>query len=131
MKEIFSGTKEIHKNLKTNQIDYILFSDDNMILLKDLPEWLLRSFNLGDNVGITEINRNTDRLSQTHIRYKLTIDNYNVHDAMIIAHIKNNKVFAINGIIQQGAQGSYNKSITESNALQKAKDRVNAEIYKW
>ncbi len=130
-KEIISGAKEIHKNIKTDQIDYILFDNNNTISIENLPDWVNRQFNIGDNMSLTEVSRTTDNLKQTHIRYKLSIDNYMVHDAMIVAHIENNKVFAINGIIQQAASGSYSPSISEEIALQKAINKINADTYKW
>ena len=129
--EIIGGSSEVHKSEKTNQIDFIAFREGNEISVNDFKTWIIREFKLDDNIGISEINRITDKIGQSHIRYKLTIDNYKVHDAMIVAHIKNNKVYAVNGIIQKSAQGSYTTSITEEAALQSALNEINAKIYKW
>ncbi|MCK5847162.1 MAG: M4 family metallopeptidase [Bacteroidales bacterium] len=130
-KNLVNGAKEVHINIATNQIDYVLFDAKNRISEKNLPEWIKRNYKLDDNIGLLEINQLTDKLSQTHIRYKLTVDNYPVHDAMIIAHIKDNMVFAINGIIQLSAQGNYSKAITETMALQYAVNKIGAQTYKW
>jgi Zn-dependent metalloprotease len=99
-KAYIKNASEIHLNSKTNQIDYIQFDIDKQLDLNKLQLWITKQFQLSDIAKLIEINRTTDKLNQTHIRYKLGVNNVPIHDAMIIAHIKENKVFAINGIVQ-------------------------------
>lgn len=129
--KILKGSSEIHRNEKTDQIDYVAFREGKQISEDKFEDWVKRYFQLSDNTSLIEINRITDKNNQTHIRYKLSFDSYKVHDAMLIAHINNNMVYAINGNIQIDAQGSYSASLSESDALQKAIDHINATKYKW
>ncbi len=130
-KSEISVSKEIHKNIKTQQIDYILFDQNSNITLENLEEWVIRQFKLSDNISLQEINRMTDINDQLHIRYKLSVDNFQIHDAMIIAHSQEGRLLSINGIIQKAAQGNYSASISESQALEFAKTEINANIYIW
>ena len=130
-KAYIKNASEIHLNSKTNQIDYIQFDIDKQLDLNKLQLWITKQFQLSDIARLIEINRTTDKLNQTHIRYKLGVNNVPIHDAMIIAHIKENKVFAINGIVQKDAVKEYQKNISEAAALNFALQNINAKVYKW
>ena len=130
-KAYIKNASEIHLNSKTNQIDYIQFDIDKQLDLNKLQLWITKQFQLSDIAKLIEINRITDKLGETHIRYKLGVNNIPIHDAMIIAHIKDNKVFAINGIVQKDAVKTYQKSINEPTALNYALQKINAKVYKW
>jgi len=130
-KAYIKNATEIHLNSKTNQIDYIQFDVDKQLDLSKLQLWITKQFQLSDIAELIEINRTSDRLGQIHIRYKLGVNGIPIHDAMIIAHIKENKVFAINGIVQKDAVKEYNKVINESIALNYALQKINAKTYKW
>ncbi len=130
-KNYIQSAKEVHINKKTNQIDYIAFDDNYRLNISGLNAWLQKQFKLSDNAGLVEISRNTDKLDQTHIRYKLSVNNVLIHDAMIIVHANGNSIFAINGNVQSEAIANYSASITEATALNYALSFVDAEVYKW
>ncbi len=129
--KIVNGATEIHKNINSKQIDYIRLNESNMVSINNVQEWLIRTFKLPDNVSLTEINRINAGENETHIRYKLSVNNVNIHDGMFIIHTKGNMVYAMNGIIQKKALLSYNASISESEALKYATNKINAKSYKW
>lgn len=89
--EYIKNAKEIHLN-KSQKIDYIEFNDNYHLSISNLKTWIGKQFQLTENVELVEINRFTDNLKQTHIRYKLSIDKAKVHDAMIIVHLNNDRV---------------------------------------
>jgi Zn-dependent metalloprotease len=128
--EYIKNAKEIHLN-KSQKIDYIEFNDNYHLSISNLKTWIGKQFQLTENVELVEINRFTDNLKQTHIRYKLSIDKAKVHDAMIIVHLNNDRVISINGIVQTEALGNYTAGINESTALNYALNRINAKVYKW
>ena len=68
-KNIIQSADEVHFNEKTNQIDYISFKKDQQILFSQLNLWINKQYNLGDNASLVELNRTTDQLGLTHIRY--------------------------------------------------------------
>ncbi len=128
--EYVESAKEIHLN-KSQQIDYIEFKDNFNLNITDFKKWIGKQFKLNDNAELVEINRFTDNLNQTHIRYKLSIDKAKVHDAMLILHIKNGRVSSLNGIVQTEALGEYTSGLSESTALNYALNSINAKVYKW
>ncbi len=130
-KKYIKSASEIHINPKTHQINYIKFAIDKQISVNDIQLWISKQYGLSDVAKLIELNRNTDKLGQTHIRYKLSVNNIPIHDAMIIAHIKNKKVLSINGIVQKDAIKTYSKNISESEALKYALKKINAKTYKW
>ena len=128
--QLVENAQEIHLNNR-QQIDYIAFIPTQEIPLTSLNKWLIKEFKLDDNVQLIEINRLNDQLGETHIRYHLSINQVPIHDAMIIVHSKNGKVFSINGIIQKEAMGNYLAHINEATALSYALNYVHAKTYKW
>ena len=129
-KKYIESAKEVHLN-KAQQIDYIAFDENTKMDLNSFKLWIGKQFKLEENTDLVEINRFTDNLNQTHIRYKLSVDNAIVHDAMIVVHLQSGRVFSINGVVQTDAMGNYTPSISESSALNYALNHIDAKIYKW
>lgn len=110
---------------------YIEFRQGKEIEFSILDTWLKRIYKLPENCAFVEIDRQTDQIGFTHIRYRQTVNNVEVRDAMLMAHVKNNKVYSINGVIIPDAASATSKSLTEAQALQFALNKVNAKVYKW
>ncbi|MCK5857280.1 MAG: M4 family metallopeptidase [Bacteroidales bacterium] len=110
---------------------YIEFKQGKEIDFNILDSWLKRIYKLPENCAFIEIDRQQDQIGYTHIRYRQTVNNIIVRDAMFMAHIKGNKVYSINGIISPLAADASTKSINEAQALKYALAKVNAKVYKW
>jgi len=129
-KQYLKSAKEVHLN-KAQQIDYIAFDESQKMDINSFKLWVGKQFKLEENAELVEINRFTDNLNQTHIRYKLSIGGALVHDAMFVVHIKGGIVNSVNGVIQTESQANYTKNINESSALNFALNHIDAKIYKW
>jgi len=128
---IISGTSNLQIDKTSKLPTYIEFRNGKEINFKLLNTWLKRIYKLEDNCDFVELNRQTDKLGFTHIRYRQTVNGVPVRDAMLLAHIKGGKVYAINGIITPSATSATSKSLNEQQALKYALDKVNAKVYKW
>ena len=126
-----SGTQEVRINENTNLPDYIEFRQGKELNINQIDSWLKRIYQLPENCGFVEINRMSDQMGFTHIRYRQTVNQIPVHDAMFMVHIKGNNVYIINGTITPNAASATQKSISEKQALKFALDKVGANTYKW
>jgi len=129
--EQIKGASLIRLDETTKLPNYIEFKGGHEIPVNQIDIWLKKLYNLPENSAFVELNRSQDRLGYTHIRYRQTVDNYPVHDAMFLVHIRNNKVVSINGNIYKEAVQNYQKSLSEAQALQFALNKVGAKVYKW
>jgi Zn-dependent metalloprotease len=129
--EKISGAQFVRINETSNLPDYIEFKQGYELNVNQVNAWLKKIYQLPENCGFVEINRLTDVIGFTHIRYRQTVNSIPVHDAMFVIHIKNNKVYSINGIINPAAATATNKSLSEKQALNFALNKVGANVYKW
>ena len=125
------GTSMIRMDKNGKTPIYIEFKGGHEISFNDIDLWLKKQYQLPDNSGFIELNRTYDRMGYTHIRYRQTVDNIPVFDAMFLVHMRDNKVVSINGNIFKDAVRPYSKNITEKQALQLALAKVGAKTYKW
>ncbi len=126
-----SGTSLIRLDKTTKTPTYIEFKGGHEILFTQIDLWLKKLYKLPENTGFIELNRSQDRMGYTHIRYRQTVNNIPVHDAMFLIHLRGNKVVSINGNIYKEAAQTYQKSLSETQALQFALNNVGANVYKW
>ncbi len=129
--EKIQGTSMVRLDEKSQTPNYIEFRGGHEINVTQIDSWLKKVFNLPENTGFLELNRSHDRMGYTHIRYRQTVNNVPVHDAMFLIHIRGNKVTSINGNIFKEAAQNYNKGLSEQQALQYALNKVGAQVYKW
>ena len=46
------NAKEIHKNIKTQQIDFIEFNNNQRIALANLSQWIAKQYKIGDKIEL-------------------------------------------------------------------------------
>lgn len=129
--KIISGSQMIRINHQTHLPDYIEFRKGAELSTNMLKPWLIKIFKLSENCNFKEVNRQSDNLGFTHIRYFQTVNGIPVHNAMFLVHQKGNKIYSINGILDPSAAISTTASITEAQALTYALAKINADVYKW
>lgn len=129
--KMIQGTQLIKLDEKTKTPVFIEFRGGHEVQLNQIDSWLKKAYKLPENSGFQEMNRSNDRMGYTHIRYRQTVNGIPVHEAMFLIHVRNNKVTSINGFIFKEAAKSYSKTLSEPFALQKALNKVSAQVYKW
>ncbi|MCF8297400.1 MAG: M4 family metallopeptidase [Saprospiraceae bacterium] len=128
---LFQGSEVVKIKEGNSLPEYIKFRAGSEIIFNKFEAWLSKSFNFSDEIGIQFINIETDIYNHTHYRCKLTFNNIPLHNSMFIIHVKDNKVYAINGNFYSNINPANSISLSESQALNSALAYVNAEKYKW
>ncbi len=113
------------------KLNFVEFEVGKEPLLEQFDLWLQRQFQLPKECTLVEVNRISDDMGYTHIRYKLHYHGFEIHDGMLVLHTKDRKVFSFNGIVPAEAIQNYQAQLTETQALSYALKHVNAQIYKW
>lgn len=94
------------------------------------PEWAKKAFELNQNIGFTKLREEVDELGIQHIRYQVTNNGIPVFGAFVYTHGTNDMVSSINGKMPSSIR-LRQATLAETNALEKAKNQINAETYKW
>ncbi|OFX23501.1 MAG: hypothetical protein A2033_16110 [Bacteroidetes bacterium GWA2_31_9] len=128
--KIISGAMKINFDESHQKISYIEFNEKSKFIKSDFTVWL-QILMKKNNVNIKFLNSITDKNNFTHDRYLLTYNNYALHDGMVIVHSKDNFIKSINGNIYKDFSVTNKEILSESSALQKALNYVNADLYKW
>ena len=80
-------------------------------------EW----FALNEKHTFQLVSENTDRLNTTHYAYKQQYNGYNIYGGAVLMHYKEGSVYAVNGKIAEFDSIDTTITVTEAQALSKAK----------
>ena len=118
-------------NPTTKAPSNIRFSNDSQITLKSFFNEYKKTFGLSDDNEIRSYKVTTDKLGQTHHRYRQYYRGVELAEVQFIIHEKNGSIFQTNGNLVKDLNVNVTPSITESEALQYALKDINAESYMW
>ncbi|MFO7721986.1 MAG: PKD domain-containing protein, partial [Bacteroidales bacterium] len=110
---------------------YVEFRPGSEIPEHDFAYWMLRQFGFSEDFGIAMINDEVDFRGDIHRRVSLTYQSTPLFDGMLVLHIRNGLIYAMNGDIPAQLNLENSMVLTESAALQLALQHVGAERYKW
>jgi bacillolysin len=110
---------------------YVRFEKNRLVNIANLKSWMINNFELEENIGFQLIRTEPDNLGHIHYRYQQTYHGTPIESAIWIVHTKDSKVYSMNGMIYSQISASVSTNITFDTALEKAKEFVGAEIYKW
>jgi Zn-dependent metalloprotease len=116
---------------KTNSPKDIRFKEGNYISLNSFFDQYRNEFNLSNDNELRSFRVLTDKLGQTHLRYKQYYKGIELAEVQFILHEKNGLVFHANGKLIHGLNLDVTPSLTEESALQYALSNINAESYMW
>lgn len=100
---------------------------------KDLDSffpWFKKVFSIDNAVKFNFIRSERDDLGHVHYRYSQSYNGVKIEHSTWILHTKNGMVYSANGMIHKNLEGNTG-GISENEALNKAKDYVGADLYKW
>jgi len=116
---------------KNNQLTYIQFNETYRVSEADAAEFInLMILNGGSN-KVVVLRSEKDELGYTHTRYSVTNNGIIINHKTIVAHCYKGKLISLNGDLFEVKNISSQFLISESAALQKALNKVNAKKYKW
>ncbi|MGB5894258.1 MAG: hypothetical protein WBG58_08770, partial [Ignavibacteriaceae bacterium] len=116
---------------KTNSPKDIRFKEGNYISLNSFFDEYRKAFNLSNQNEFRSFRVLTDKLGQTHLRYKQYYKGIELAEVQFILHEKNGMVFHANGKLIHGLDLDVTPSLSEADALQYALSDINAEAYMW
>ena len=116
---------------KTNSPKDIRFEEGNYISLNSFFDQYRNEFNLSNDNELRSFRVLTDKLGQTHLRYKQYYKGIELAEVQFILHEKNGMVFHANGKLIHGLDLDVTPSLSEGDALQYALSNINAEAYMW
>lgn len=121
------------KNKTTSTLpQYVRFKKSEQLPPDAAFKWLRRQYHLSENFGWQLLDRQTDELGTSHIRYKQTYEGIPIEGHVLILHISNNLVTALNGVITSKVNDpETSPQLSEQNALQKALQHIGATHYRW
>lgn len=126
-----SGAKKIWIKEGCTIPSFIAFAPGYEISEEDALPWIQRQFGFDDQYTLVTVNEEIDYRGDAHRRVKLATGGIPLFDAMWVLHIRNEKIYAINGDIPQVITITNSIQINESAALQYALDHIGAVRYKW
>lgn len=89
-------------------------------------DYLKNQFNLNEDYTFEKINDKADDLGFSHSSYKQFYRGVLLNESLILVHSKNGEVKSINGHVANNVEVNISPSITEAEALLKAKTELNA-----
>jgi Zn-dependent metalloprotease len=110
--------------------DYIRFSGATKITTEQVVPYLQQYFKMNTGMSLKLLNVSGDKLGYTHYRYQQTMNGIPLQGTMYIVHTKDGIVTSMNGMIFPSIPAAQ-PSMTETAALGKALQYVNATSYKW
>ena len=116
---------------KTNSPKDIRFKEGNYISLNSFFDEYRNAFSWSNDNEARSFRVLTDKLGQTHLRYKQYYKGIELADVQFILHEKNGLVFHANGQLIHGLDLDVSPSLSEGDALQYALSDINAEAYMW
>ena len=126
------GAEIIRINTNTKIPEYIQLRTGSETDINSFDNWLHSTFNLSAAIGLKLLCTEKDKLGMVHYRYQQTINGIPVEGTMYIAHTNNNKVVSVNGIMYDSFNNvASSPALPEEDALQKALNYTNAEVYRW
>jgi len=129
--DLISGAEIVRESNFSTLPSYIKFRKSKQIDLDDLTKWMSSHFKFDPNFEFILLRIDTDILGHVHYRYQQTYNGKPVEDAIWIAHSKDSKIYALNGLIYDKIVTPTGAGLSEAVALNKATAAVGATLYKW
>ncbi|MEX1001302.1 MAG: M4 family metallopeptidase [Crocinitomicaceae bacterium] len=126
----FSNVEIVRTSKHTTTPSYIKFIPGQELDRDSFKNWLKKNLKLNNAMGFELINVENDQLGHQHYRYRQTLNNVPIEHAVWIVHTKQDRVYAMNGLIYSELNNG-SASMAESTALGNAITHVGANTYKW
>lgn len=129
--KIIKGANLVRIIQNTDFPNYIVFNVQSQIPVEKFSSWIKQYLKNPTKISFKLISKNNDKIGFTHIKYQQLYDNEIIDGAAITLHTKNNKIISISGNVYKNIDIEINSSITSENAINFAKEFMNAKSYKW
>ena len=128
---IYAGAELVRSSKYSDLPSFIRMKETNRIPVGNYNAWMAEHLELNSNINFEVIRKEDDELGFTHTRMSQTYKGIPIEAATWLSHAKDGVVRSMNGMIFKNITASATASLPESDALEKAKLHVGAELYKW
>ncbi len=128
---LYSGAELVRESKHSELPSFIRMKESDRIPVGIFNSWMAENLELNSNMNFEVIRSENDELGFTHTRMRQTYRGIPIESATWLSHAKDNMVRSMNGMIFKNISAPANASLSESDALEKAKAFVGAEQYKW
>lgn len=128
---IITGAEIVRSSKNSELPSYIKFKADKRIRFSALEEWAKNTLQLNPDFSFKLKTTEKDQLGFIHYRLQQTYKDTPIEAATWIVHTKNDIIHTLNGQLYGKMPVTNTPTISEETALEKAKEYVNATIYKW
>lgn len=125
----FSNFPNVHRDF-SNKVWMIELNDKQNVGLEQVPSFLSGILN-SNEITLREKAVERDAFGFTHIRYEILRNGYPLATRSIVAHVQNGKLTTVNGDLEPSTLIANSFVLSETEALNRALQKVNAEKYKW
>lgn len=128
---IIQNTELLRYKNNSSIPEYIRFIPGKEIDYPDFQKWMNGFTKKLSSVDYLVKDQMTDRLGYVHFRYQQYIKGYPVEFSIYLVHVKNGKIYSMNGFVPDQINLITQFEITENEALNKAKEYIGADVYQW
>jgi Zn-dependent metalloprotease len=111
--------------------ELVIYTPEGQPYFSSVEEFFKQEFGMDEALGFRLIDSFSDGLGLTHKRYIQTYQGIPIDLADVILHLKEEKVVSFNGLVYKNLNLSVTAEITKDAAIKIAKQRSQAEIFKW
>ncbi|MBN2682622.1 MAG: M4 family metallopeptidase [Bacteroidales bacterium] len=128
--EIINGAEVVKLKDFSSIPDFVRFREGKQVQEVYFEKWISHFFPNG-NFELKAFQKENTAKNEQLTRYRLYYKGVPVEFATYITRSENEKINSINGTLPDNISISINPSISEFSALEKAKEYIGAEVYKW
>ena len=128
--KIIRGSELIRSSKYSTLPSYVKMQQGQGIVSSQFRQWMKDNMKMDPAVDFKIMKVEGDELGMIHTRLRQTYNGIPVETGTWITHAKNNVIQSMNGLIFKTIVAPSTPSITEAEALEKAKQFVGAEQYK-
>lgn len=112
--------------------EYFRFTNEISIKTNDELKTLVKKyFNYRESINLKEVYTQKDKAGNIHTKYQLFFQNIPFRSGFIITHKNSKGIYALNGTLPKKLPNTPKGTISSQEAIHKAINYVNAELYKW
>ena len=126
-----AGAAVLKMSAQNEVPEYIRFAPGKELAEAQLSSFLQKQFKLPESFSFVSLSTIQDQRGDLHKRYRLSYDDAQLHEGMFITHVRQGKIYAINGQFPQAFTVQNSLALSENEALQAALKHINAITYKW
>lgn len=130
-KEQYNYLELRYKSEEDNVPTYWSFSEEEAPSEGELEAILADFIKSNDDFSYKLVKTETDELGFEHKLYKQHYKKYPIEFGELRVHLKNGKILSMNGTISDKAPKDNLLILSESEALKKALEFIDAKVYKW